>query len=166
MGVLTSSEAALVNPGMHVCALILELLKLIGGVLDFVLEILDLIDIGSDGIVECLGQWIGGGFHCRRSDWTGGWVDGCQRTSARSSIITLIAGSGGSELQFVLRIETAGVLGVFIWGTLYLLRVVVVCIFGIGSGRHWKILLAFGRAISRQTTKPGHDRKEERKRKE
>ena len=145
MGKLTGSEAALVNPGMHVGALILELLKLIVGVFDFVLEILDLVDIGSNGIIECLGQWIGSRFHCCRGDWTGICVDGCDRASARCGIITLVAGSGGTEgLQFVLRIETAGELGVFIRGTLYLLRVVVVCIFGIGPGRHWKILLTSG----------------------
>ena len=33
----TSSETALVDPGVHVCALILELLKLIGGVFELVL---------------------------------------------------------------------------------------------------------------------------------
>ena len=144
MGKLTSSEAALINPGVHVCALILELLKLIGGVLDFIFEILDLVEIGSDGIIESCFQWIGSGFHCCRSDWTGGCVDGCERSSARSGIITLVAGSGGTEgLQFVLRIETAGVLGVFKGGALYLLRVVIVCIFRIGPGRHWKILFTF-----------------------
>ena len=144
MGELTSSEAALINPGMHVCALILELLKLIGGVLDFILEILDLVEIGSDSIIESCFQWIGSGFHCCRSDWTGSRVNGCERCSARCGIITLVAGSGGTKgLQFVLRIEATGVLGVFKRGTLYLLRVVVVCIFGIRPGRHWKILLTF-----------------------
>ena len=68
---LTSPETALVNPGVHVGALILELLKLIGGVLDLVLEILNLIEVWSDGIIESLGQWVGCGFHCCRSDWTG-----------------------------------------------------------------------------------------------
>ncbi len=40
---LTSSETAFVDPGVHVCALVLELLKLVGGVLELVLEIVDLI---------------------------------------------------------------------------------------------------------------------------
>lgn len=52
---LTGSETALVNPGVHVCALILKLLKLKGGVLDLVLEVLDLVEVGSDGIIKCLG---------------------------------------------------------------------------------------------------------------
>ena len=52
---LTSSETALVDPGVHVGALIFELLKLIGGVFELVLEVVDLIEVGSDGIVEGLG---------------------------------------------------------------------------------------------------------------
>lgn len=142
---LTSSETALVNPGVHVCALILELLKLIGGVLDLVLEIVDLLEVGSDGIIEGLGQWIGGGFHGCRSDGTGVCITRGDRASTRCRVITLIASSGGSKgLQFVLRIETTGVLGVFVGWTLYLLRVVIVGIFGVRPGRHWKVLLAFG----------------------
>ena len=142
---LTSPETALVNPGVHVCALILELLKLIVGVLDLILEILNLIEVGSDGIIECLAQGIGCGFHCCRSDWTIVHISRCDRASTRGGIVTLVAGSRGSKgLQFILRIETARVLGVFVGRTLYLLRVVIVGIFGIGSGRHWKILLAFG----------------------
>lgn len=117
---LTSSEAALVNPGVHVCALILELLKLIAGVLDLVLEVFNLIEVGSDGIVEGLGQWIRGGFHhvCR-SDGTGVCVNGGDRASTRGGVVTLVAGGGGSKgLQSVLGIETAGVLGIFVWWTL------------------------------------------------
>lgn len=142
---LTGSKAALVNPGMHVCALILELLKLIGGFFDLDLEIFDLIQVWSDSIIECLGQGVGGGFHCGRSDWTVVDLSGCHRASSGCRIITLVASSGGTKgLQFVLRIETARILGVFVGWTLYLLRVIIVGIFGIGSGRHWKILFAFG----------------------
>ena len=147
---LTGSEAPLVNPGVHVCALILKLLKLKGGVLDLVLEILDLVEVRSDGIIECLGQWVGGWFHGCGSDWTGICITRCDRASTRCRVVTLVASSGGSKrLQFILRIETARVLGVFVGWTLYLLRIVIVGIFGIGSGRHWEILLAFGCAISR-----------------
>ena len=130
---------------MHVCALILELLKLIIGVLDLVLEVLDLIQVGSDGIVEGLGQWIGCGFHGRGSDWSGVYISRGDGAATRGCIITLVAGRGGSKgLQSVLRIEAAGVLGVFVGWTLDLLRVVIVGILGVGSGRHWKILLGLG----------------------
>ena len=156
---LTSSETALINPGVHVCALILELLKLVGGVFDLVLEVLNLIKIGSDGIIEGLAQWIGSGFHCCRGNWAGVCISQGERTT-RGGIVTLIASGGRSKgLQFVLRIETAGILGVFVRWTLYLLRVIIVGILGIGSGRHWKILFAFRCAISRKSTKPGHDMK-------
>ena len=135
---LTSSETALVNPGMHICALILELLKLIGGLLDLVLKMLDLIQIGSDGIVESFGQWIGRGLHIGGWDWTGVYVSRGERSSSRCRIITLIASSGWSKgLQLVLRIETARVLGVFVRWTYNLLRVVIVGVFGIWArGRH------------------------------
>ena len=116
---LTRSEAALVDPGVHICALILKLLEVIVVVLEFVLEVFNLILIGSDGIIEGLGQWVGCGFHVGRSDGTGVCVDRGYRASARSCIISLVASSGGSKgLQFVLRVETAGVLGVFIWWAL------------------------------------------------
>ena len=136
---LTGSETALVNPGMHVCALILERLELIGGFLDLVFEILDLIYVGSEGIIEGLGQWIGCGFHCCRSDWTGVHIGrtGGHRACARWGVIGLVASGRGSKgLQFILRIESARILSVFVGWTLYLLRVVIVSIFGIGSGIH------------------------------
>ena len=134
---LTGSEAALVDPGVHVCALILELLELISGVLDFILEILDLIEVGSDGVVEGLGQWIRGGFHCCRGDGTGVCIVRGDGPSPRCGIVTLITSSGGSKgMQFVLRIESARILGVFVGWTLDLLRVVTVGVFGKRSGRH------------------------------
>ena len=144
---LTSSETALVNPGVHVRALILELLKLIGGVLDLVLEILDLIKVGSNGIVESFGQWIGCGLHIRRCDWTGVYIIRGHRSDSRCRVVNLVASSGWSKgLQFVLRIKTTRVLSVFVGWTLdLLLRVVIVGIFGIWTrGIHWKILVAFG----------------------
>ena len=129
---LTGSETALVNPGMHVCALILERLELIVPFLELVFELLDLIYVGSQGIIEGLGQWIGGGFHCCRGDWTGVHISrtGGHRACARCGVIGLIArGRGSKGLQFILRIETAGILGIFVGWTLYLLRVVIVSIF-------------------------------------
>lgn len=94
---LTGSETALVDPGMHVCALILELLKLVGGVLEFVLEVVDLIEIGSDGIVEGLGQWVGSGFHCCGSEGPGTCVGRSHGASTWCGIVTLVAGGGGSK---------------------------------------------------------------------
>ena len=94
---LTSSETALVDPGMHVGALILELLKLISGVLELVLEVVDLVDIRSDGLVEGLGQWIGSGFHCCGSEGSGTCIGRGDGASSWCGIITLIASGGGSK---------------------------------------------------------------------
>lgn len=64
-GYLTSSKSALVNPGVHVCAFVLELLDLQCGIFELVTELFDPIMVGFDGFVdgfiEGFGQWIRGG---------------------------------------------------------------------------------------------------------
>jgi len=155
----TCSEPALVNPCVHVFALVLELAELVLRIFELVLEVLDLVLKGSDGFIECFGQWIrrrlhGGGHrsvrHVTRSH---GRAPGCR-------IIPLIARGGRSiGLQSVLRIEAAGVLGVF-EGRALVVGAVVVRVFGKGAGRHWEISVVFGGAVARQSAQPGgHDKK-------
>lgn len=57
-GSVTSSKTPLIDPGMHIGTLILQLLQLQGQVLDFILQGLDLVNIGLDGFVKGLCQWI------------------------------------------------------------------------------------------------------------
>lgn len=63
---LTCSETSLVNPRMHIGSLILEMLQLQLLVINLGLKKLNLVLVGSDGIVECPCQWIRGGCHLRR----------------------------------------------------------------------------------------------------
>lgn len=113
--VQTCSEAALVDPGVHVCALVFELVELVLRILHFVLEVVDLVLVRSDCIIERSEQRIRRGLH-GSSDWTVRHVGSRSywRTS-RCRIVTLVAGGGGSiGVQFVLGIEAAGVLSVFV----------------------------------------------------
>ena len=162
MWYLTCSETAFVDPGVHIGALILELLKLIGGVLklgrrvfQFQLEILDLVLIRSDGIIEGFCQWVRRRFH-RWGYRTVIRVGRSRRRSLQGSVLRLACGGWAIRLKLVLRIEGARVLSVFVWWALLMIDVWE------GSGRHWEILVASGWAIARQTAEPGHDMNEER----
>lgn len=109
----TCSEAALVDPGVHVCALVFELGELVLRIFELVLEVLDLVLEGSDGLVEGLRQrvWcglqVGGNWpmrHVARSYWR----------ASRCRIVPLVARRGWSVgMQFVLRVVTARVLSIF-----------------------------------------------------
>jgi len=131
----TCSEPSLVNPRMHVCALVLELLELVVCVLNFHLEIFDLVLVWSDRIIERLGQWI----WCRLYACCDGTMGSGTRGygASRCRIISLVASSGGSvRLKLVLRVESTGVLSILEGRTLMIVD--VVCdVVGEGSGRHW-----------------------------
>lgn len=55
---VTSSKTSLIDPGMHICALIFQLLQLQRQILDFILQGLNLVNIRLDGFVKGLCQWI------------------------------------------------------------------------------------------------------------
>ena len=99
---------------MHVSAFILELLKLVISIFELIFELFNLVEIGSDSLIEGLGQRIRGGLHACCCDWSVRQnVTGIYR-AAGGSIVTLIASSGRTvRLKFVVRIKAARVLSVF-----------------------------------------------------
>ena len=115
----TRSKSALVYPRMHILALIFELGELVLRVVEFVLEVLNLVLERPNGVIEGLRQWVRGGLHAGRNGPMRHVTRGHRRASGRR-IVPLITGGGRTiiGLQSVLRIETAGVLSVFVGRTL------------------------------------------------
>ena len=135
---LTSSQTSLVNPSMHVGALVLELLDLTIGVFDLIFQDFNLVKVWSDGVVESSLQWVRcrhvgrSSMHCRitRSSWR----------ALRRAQLMILGYWGAIRLHHVLGMLTcAGILGVF-EGFL----VVVVVIGGGGSVSHRRIPISFG----------------------
>ena len=88
---LTRSEAPLVDPAVDLCALLLQLLDPGLHVGKLALELLNLLSVGTDGLVESLGQQIGHGF------WLACIQARCRLAEARYAV-----GHGSSILRLLL----------------------------------------------------------------
>lgn len=55
---LTGSQSTLVNPGMHVCALLFQLLHLQRHIVELIAQIVDLVEVRPDRIVESLRERV------------------------------------------------------------------------------------------------------------
>lgn len=155
-GKYTCAKSAFVDPGVHVCALVFELLDIEVLVLDLGLETIDLLEIGFDSFIESSRQrvWRLGQRRCI----AGGGIAGALLRSLDGQCIVLLRvlrGSGGGtiRLETVLRIVCTGVLGVFVRRTLVISE-------RTGPIRHWCFFLVRSRSIARQTAEPRHGAKE------
>lgn len=73
---LTCSQAAFVDPGVHICALIFELLDVKVPFFDLGLKAIDFIDVRPDCFVEGPCQGVGGRGHCGRRGVVSGRIVG------------------------------------------------------------------------------------------
>ncbi len=142
---------------MHVGAFVFELLDVEGFIFDFSLKTLNFLNVWFDGFVEGSRQWVWCRHLQERVDARG--IVGALLWSLDGQGIVLLrvlGGSGGGTvvLKAVLRIVCTGILGIFVWWTLVVGE-------GIGSVRHWEVVIVFGRrSVARQTTEPRHGAKE------
>ena len=122
---------------MHVGALVLELLHLKRHIVELVAQILNLLHIGSDGVIESLGQRIRRRRHCCRRSVRPRVARGTGR-SLRRTVDMILRDRSPVGLQLVLGCGRAGILGVFVEATLVAVGI------GRGANRHLEVLFAFG----------------------
>lgn len=99
---LTCSQATFVDPGVHICALIFELLDVKVPFFDLGLKAIDFIDVGPDCFIEGPCQGVGGGGHGgRRGVVSGGIVGAFWRSlDGQGGVIVWIRlTSGGGTLR-------------------------------------------------------------------
>ena len=60
---LTGTETTFVDPGVHICALVLEALQSVCCLIQLGTQIVDLFLVRADRIIEGASQWVWGGFH-------------------------------------------------------------------------------------------------------
>ena len=126
------AQAALVDPGVHVCALVFECLQSVGRLFELGPQVFDLFLVGPDGFVEDFDEGVWGGLqaaaagggvrvpagHCHAGCLLVGGVGTGGRGGCVGGVVVLGGVTSGvgpvGLLELVGGVEAGGVLGVFV----------------------------------------------------